>query len=529
MTMRKGASPVEETRTKKQPESYLAFLFRWAINLAVCLLALAAPAGAQTPWAKDCSGVAGITVGSVKWTPALCQEFNGPQGPPDVTAWSFDLGNGGFGNNEAETYCGPPGYANNPSQCPTSFSVSTANSYLDGKGHLVIQAINSGGSWYSARLKTQSLQNFVYGRIEASIQLPDTTNPGLWPAFWWLGSNVTTVPWPKCGEADIMENWSPSVFNGPGTTHNKASIHTAVTAGNGLGGTYTFPSGEQVNTAFYAYGVIWSANMLQFYVIPTATPQTSIQPFFIVTASDLPSGDTWPFNANAFLITNVAVGGTLGGSTANTPSPGRMTIDYIRAYAPSAVPAPGLGQAPGITVTAGATTGNTSTFTPDLAAGTGYAYFTCDTTAPKASCSINTDDPLNHFVVNSDAGTRESVSVAVATASNAEVPPVFFTRTPRRPFWLIAGLATLLAFIIFNLKRLGGPTFRHAMSLGAVVLGMALIIGCSLRYVGGGSGGNSGTTPGQYTVTVYAFTESNTTNGANANADANVAIPLTVN
>jgi len=40
---------------------------------------------------------------------------------------------------------------------------------------------------------------------------------------------------------------------------------------------------------------------------------------------------------------------------------------------------------------------------------------------------------------------------------------------------------------------------------------------------------NTGTTPGSYTVTVYAFTESNTSDGTNSTADANVAIPLTVN
>jgi len=39
----------------------------------------------------------------------------------------------------------------------------------------------------------------------------------------------------------------------------------------------------------------------------------------------------------------------------------------------------------------------------------------------------------------------------------------------------------------------------------------------------------NGTTPGSYTVTVYAFTESNVSDGTNANADAHVDIPLTVN
>jgi hypothetical protein len=40
---------------------------------------------------------------------------------------------------------------------------------------------------------------------------------------------------------------------------------------------------------------------------------------------------------------------------------------------------------------------------------------------------------------------------------------------------------------------------------------------------------NNGTPPGPYVVSVYAFTETNTSDGTNAHADASVAIPLTVN
>ncbi|WP_129059470.1 glycoside hydrolase family 16 protein, partial [Chryseobacterium sp. CH1] len=56
----------------------------------------------------------------------------------------------------------------------------------------------------SARLKTQGKQSFTYGRIEARIKIP--VGQGLWPAFWLLGTNITTVGWPKCGETDIMEH-----------------------------------------------------------------------------------------------------------------------------------------------------------------------------------------------------------------------------------------------------------------------------------------------------------------------------------
>ena len=86
----------------------------------------------------SCSGVSNITVGSTTYKPTWCQEFNGGVGTPDTSVWNFDLGGGGWGNNEAEVYCGPPGYGGNPSQCPTSFSTSTAPAYIDGNGHLVI-------------------------------------------------------------------------------------------------------------------------------------------------------------------------------------------------------------------------------------------------------------------------------------------------------------------------------------------------------------------------------------------------------
>jgi beta-glucanase (GH16 family) len=277
----------------------------------------------------SCTGVSSITVGGTTYAPNWCQEFNGSAGSPDTTVWNFDLGNnGGWGNGEAEVYCGPPGYPNNPAQCPTTFSTSTSPVYIDGSGHLVIQPRNVGGTWISGRMNTEGKQSFQYGILEASIQLPNTTNQGLWPAFWTLGSNITTVPWPTCGEADIMENWSPQVDNGAGPSGNNSTIHTAKTGGSGIGQRYTFPSGQAGDTAFHTYGIIWTPNEMQFFVDNSSTP------FFTVTPSSLPAGDTWPFNQNIFTILNVAVGGTLGGSITGLSNPGPMVVDYVRYYTP---------------------------------------------------------------------------------------------------------------------------------------------------------------------------------------------------
>ncbi|MGA7924980.1 MAG: glycoside hydrolase family 16 protein [Candidatus Sulfotelmatobacter sp.] len=499
-----------------------------------CLLAIAVlwlvGAGRSQVAQGGCSGVSNDPQGAVTWVPQWCQEFNATTpASPDTTVWAFDLGNGGFGNHELETYCGPPGYSGNPSDCPTTFSTTTSNAYLDGNGHLVIQAIDSSGTWFSARMKTEGLENFHYGRIEASIQLPNTTNQGLWPAFWSLGSDINPTPWPGCGETDFMEVWSPQVDGGPGLGGNRTTIHTAATDGSGLqpNGVYRFPSGQANDSAFHSYGMIWSANMQQFYI------DNPLQPYYITTPSNLSSGDTWPFNANIFLIMNIAVGGTLGGTpSALTPDPGIMTLDYVRQYLPStAVPAPVMGTPPAITVTAGATTGNSSVLTPALTPNTGFVYFSCGTNAPKAICAITTTDPLNPYVANSNASPAETVTVAVTTTANTNasstttaslIPPPFFLH-PKMRMWLPITIVGFLVSVVV------APVTRNFLYACALMAGLILTGAATWTCGGRSTPSNNGTPPGSYTVTVYAFSESNRSNGANSNADSSVAIPLTVN
>jgi beta-glucanase (GH16 family) len=492
-------------------------------------------AGAGQAYAQGCSGVSNDPQGAVTWVPQWCQEFNATTaGPPDTTVWNFDLGNGGFGNNEIEIYCGPPGYSGNPSDCPTTFSTSTSNAYVDGNGHLILQAIDNGGTWFSARMKTEGLENFQYGRIEASIQLPNTTSQGLWPAFWSLGTDINTTPWPACGEVDFMEVWSPQVLSGPGPAGNRTTLHTALTGGDGLqpNGVFTFSAGQANNTAFHTYGTIWSANMMQFYI------DNSLQPYYIATNSNLPSGDTWAFNAQLFLLANIAVGGTLGGTpSSSTPNPGIMMLDYVRQYQPSAaVSAPVMGTPPAIAVTAGATTDNTSTFSPSLTSGTGYVYFSCSTNAPKASCGITTNDPLNTYVTNSNASPAETVTVAVTTTANStasnRIPPRFFLNPKLRNWQPMLMSSFLVSLVVAPVARRRSRIWFYVCTLFAGLI----LMGAATWSCGGRSSSsttppsaNTGTPLGNYAVTVYAFTESNSGNGSNSSADASVAIPLTVN
>ncbi len=420
----------------KRYSSKLRQIFVAALFVAPLIFALTSlPVVAYAQPSGGCTGVSNITVGSTTYVPTWCDEFNGAAGSPNTTTWKFDLGGGGWGNGEAEVYCGPAGYAGNPSQCPTTFSASTAPIYIDGSGHLVIRPINENGAWLSGRMNTEGKENFTYGILVASIELPNTTTQGLWAAWWTLGSDITTVPWPGCGEEDIMEDWSPQVDNGEGTTGDISTAHTTDTGGSGVGGRFTFPSGQAGNTAFHQYGLIWKANSLQTYVDNPSSP------FLTITPSSLPSGDTWPFNQSMFVIFNVAVGGTLGGSTSGLASPAQpMLVDYVRWYtassgtppaAPTNLTATAVSSSQiNLSWTASTTSGVTYTV---LRGGTSIATGITGTTYSNTGLAASTQYSYTVEAVDS-GGTSPASNTATATTQGG----VSCTTVPSAPTGLVA-------------------------------------------------------------------------------------------
>ena len=243
-------------------------------------------------------------------------EFNGATAPsaPNPANWTYDTGGGGWGNNELETYCA---YGSNAAPCSTS----TPNAYVGTDGYLHIVAVkNAQGQYTSARITTQGLQSFQYGRIEASIQIPQ--GQGLWPAFWMLGDNINTVPWPGCGEMDIMENI------GSQPTINTGSIHGTGFTGTMIGTQYVLPNGADFSSGFHTFGIIWSPQIVQYYVDSPSNIYATYTP------SSLPSGAVWPFDSGKFFfIINLAVGGNYPGSpNANTAFPAEVLVDYVRVW-----------------------------------------------------------------------------------------------------------------------------------------------------------------------------------------------------
>jgi len=183
----------------------------------------------------------------------------------------------------------------------------------------VIQAIaEPGGKYTSARLKTQGLAAFTYGRIEARIQVP--FGQGIWPAFWMLGADITSAGWPRCGEIDIMENIGKEPTIVHGTVHGPG-----YSGGNGIGSPYSLPGGQAFSADFHVYAVEWDQATVEF--------QVDGHVYKRVTPAELPAGTQWVYGHPFFLLLNLAVGGNWPGyPDATTKFPQRMLVDYVRVY-----------------------------------------------------------------------------------------------------------------------------------------------------------------------------------------------------
>ena len=235
------------------------------------------------------------------------------QSVPSPANWTFDTGNDGFGNQELETYCA---YGSATKTCDPA----QPNSFVGTDGYLhIVARKDAKGNYTSARLKTQGLQGFLHGRIEARVKMP--VGQGIWPAFWTLGDNVETVGWPACGEMDIME----TIGSTPSINHG--SVHGPGFTGVALGETYALPTGK-LSDEFHIYGVIWTTKKVAFYIDDPAKVYATFTP------ASLPAGAIWPFDAGKqFIILNVAVGGNWPGPPDKTTVfPQEMLVDYVKVW-----------------------------------------------------------------------------------------------------------------------------------------------------------------------------------------------------
>ncbi len=277
------------------------------------------------------------------------EEFNGPAGVPDSVQtsnktadpslpWKAMVSGWGGGNRERQYY------TDGVVQYNEDGSVKQYAVELDGNGNLLLNAAKpqaagenhpstapSENCWYgtcefvSGRIDTQDRVGFKNGLLEARVKIPNS--PSTWPAFWMLGANYPEVPWPNCGEIDIMETASTrdrgySYF---GSLHSRPS--------NGIGITKVMGSFD-LYTGYHTFGLLRTPTKIEF--------RFDGKTYFSITKAEATSSvwavngqnREWPFDQEYFMILNLAMGGTLGGGPGGLTVPaatgGTLAVDWVR-------------------------------------------------------------------------------------------------------------------------------------------------------------------------------------------------------
>lgn len=222
--------------------------------------------------------------------------------------WVYEIGDGtayglasGWGNAERQVY--------------TSSSNNSLIIPDEGNSVLAIFAKKEAGDhkYSSAKLTTQGLQSFRFGRIEARIKVPE--GQGLWPAFWLLGENLTDVDWPGCGEIDIME----VIGHEPNLVH--ASTHYTNSENRAASTTDALDAGASLANDYHIYRLDWSPESMIFSMDDNVVQETFIE------------ADMKEFLRSFYIIFNVAVGGNWPGlPDESTVFPKTMYVDWVRYY-----------------------------------------------------------------------------------------------------------------------------------------------------------------------------------------------------
>ena len=215
-------------------------------------------------------------------------------GAPNSEKWGYDLGAGGWGNNE------PQYYTNRPENVIVKGGVLKINT---------IKENYLGSAYTSARLLTAGKFAFKYGKVEFRAKLP--AGAGTWPALWMLGDNIKTVGWPACGEIDVMEHVGNQLNKIYATLH-----HPGHSGANGDGLTKMI---SNATSEFHIYSVDWRADTIKFYIDNNL--------FYTFSNSA-----NLPFNQNFFIIINCAIGGNFGGNIDPNFTSSTFEIDYVRVY-----------------------------------------------------------------------------------------------------------------------------------------------------------------------------------------------------
>lgn len=232
-------------------------------------------------------------------------EFDGTE--LDRSIWNVEQGGSGWGNRELQYY-----------------TDRTENIRVE-NGNLVIEARledYQNNHYTSGRMQSKGKKEFLYGKFEARIKFPG--GKGTWPAWWLMGGKMG---WPACGEIDIQEHI--------GSQDKRVSfaLHTPDkngSKGNNWSKTHFFD--YNMSEDYHVYGVEWAQQEQGGKDVIRFTVDGEQYAEVWQTAFD--DNNAWPFQKAHYMILNLAIGGTMGGTVDDGifEQERKMLVDWVRVY-----------------------------------------------------------------------------------------------------------------------------------------------------------------------------------------------------
>ena len=256
-----------------------------------------------------------------QWKLAWSDEFN-RDGRPDSTVWSYEQG---FVRNHEDQW-----YQRDNAWQQDGLLIIEAR-----REHRPNPAFRPGSSdwrrqrkdidYTSACLTTHGTRTFRYGRLEVSARIP--VAGGAWPAIWTLGSGM---PWPSCGEIDVMEYYRIN-----GVPHILANVawgndREFDAVWNTRRVPFTHFTGRDAAWAqqFHLWSMEWDEQSIRIWLDDELLNEV---PLSSTVNGSIGHYDN-PFHHPQYILLNLAIGGDNGGTIDDAAFPMRYEIDYVRIY-----------------------------------------------------------------------------------------------------------------------------------------------------------------------------------------------------
>jgi autotransporter-associated beta strand protein len=206
-------------------------------------------------------------------------------------------------------------------------AINTSSAVSVGGGNLVITTYTTNSTHYTGMIATDNKFRTKFGYWEASIDWNDS--PGMWSAYWMqsptmgadISDPVTSGSEIDCAEHRAIDSASNNIAN-----QVQVNIHW-----NGYGASAQSQGsgniGSSLNSGFHTYGFKWTASSYDFSIDGASKWTGGSSPVshsseWMILSSEVQDG-SW--------AGNIPAGGYGNLLTSTT----KMTVDYVRYYAPT--------------------------------------------------------------------------------------------------------------------------------------------------------------------------------------------------